>query len=145
VTSDRGALGSDLTHLPEAVRMSKHVKGNGRLDLRSLARVRHRPQWVCPHATVTASEDWIAGREIGTALMAQPCCSLYLTGSVRMAKGPTRDMAERDAGSFARPGNGGLIVTRTSEPIAQREAIMKAASRYRPAVYPLRFFVQPVV
>jgi putative tryptophan/tyrosine transport system substrate-binding protein len=49
---------------------------------------------------------------------------------------------ERDVGSFARPGNGGLIVTRTSEPITQRDAIIKAASRHRlPAVYPLRFFV----
>jgi putative ABC transport system substrate-binding protein len=49
---------------------------------------------------------------------------------------------ERDVGSFARPGNGGLIVTRTSEPIAQRDAIIKTASRHRlPAVYPLRFFV----
>jgi putative ABC transport system substrate-binding protein len=49
---------------------------------------------------------------------------------------------ERDVGSFARPGNGGLIVTRTSEAIAQRDAIIKSASRHRlPAVYPLRFFV----
>jgi putative ABC transport system substrate-binding protein len=49
---------------------------------------------------------------------------------------------ERDVGSFARLGNGGLIVTRTSEPIAQRDAIIKTASRHRlPAVYPLRFFV----
>jgi putative ABC transport system substrate-binding protein len=49
---------------------------------------------------------------------------------------------ERDVGSFARPGNGGLIITRTAEPIAQRDAIIKAASRHRlPAVYPLRFFV----
>jgi putative tryptophan/tyrosine transport system substrate-binding protein len=49
---------------------------------------------------------------------------------------------ERDVGSFARFGNGGLIVTRTSEPIAQRDAIIKTASRHRlPAVYPLRFFV----
>jgi putative ABC transport system substrate-binding protein len=49
---------------------------------------------------------------------------------------------ERDVGSFARPGNGGLIVTRTSEAIAQRDAIIKAASRHRlPAVYPLGFFV----
>jgi putative ABC transport system substrate-binding protein len=33
-------------------------------------------------------------------------------------------------------------VTRTSEPITQRDAIIKAASRHRlPAVYPLRFFV----
>jgi putative ABC transport system substrate-binding protein len=49
---------------------------------------------------------------------------------------------ERELGTFARLGDGGLIVTRTSEPIAQREAIIKAASQYRlPAVYPLRFFV----
>ena len=33
-------------------------------------------------------------------------------------------------------------MTRTSEPITQRDAIIKAASRHRlPAVYPLRFFV----
>jgi putative ABC transport system substrate-binding protein len=49
---------------------------------------------------------------------------------------------ERDVGSFARPGNGGLIATRTSEAITQRDAIIKAASRHRlPAVYPLGFFV----
>jgi putative ABC transport system substrate-binding protein len=49
---------------------------------------------------------------------------------------------ERDFGAFARSGDGGLIVTRTSEPIAQRNAIIEAASRHRlPAVYPLRFFV----
>jgi ABC-type uncharacterized transport system substrate-binding protein len=49
---------------------------------------------------------------------------------------------ERDIGAFARDGNAGLIVTRTSEPIAQRGAIIKAASEYRlPTVYPLRFFV----
>jgi putative ABC transport system substrate-binding protein len=49
---------------------------------------------------------------------------------------------ERDVGAFARAGNGGLIVTRTSEPIAQRDAIIKAAFRHRlPTVYPLRFFV----
>jgi putative ABC transport system substrate-binding protein len=48
---------------------------------------------------------------------------------------------ERDIGAFARSGDGGLIVTRTSEPIAQRDVIIKAASRHRlPAVYPLRFF-----
>ena len=49
---------------------------------------------------------------------------------------------ERDVGAFARAGNGGLIVTRTAEPIAQRGAIIKAASQHRlPAIYPLRFFV----
>jgi putative ABC transport system substrate-binding protein len=49
---------------------------------------------------------------------------------------------DRDVGAFARRGKGGLIVTRTSEPIAQRDAIIKAASRHGlPAVYPLRFLV----
>jgi putative ABC transport system substrate-binding protein len=55
-----------------------------------------------------------------------------------------RDTVEidRDVGAFARAGSAGLIVTRTSEPIAQRAAIIKAATQYRlPAVYPLRFFV----
>src|SRR5262245_10922119 len=49
---------------------------------------------------------------------------------------------ERDVGAFARPGNGGMIVTRIAETIAHRDAIIKAASQSRlPAVYPLRVFV----
>jgi hypothetical protein len=49
---------------------------------------------------------------------------------------------ERDVGAFARPGNGGMIVTRIAETIAHRDAIIKAASKSRlPAVYPLRVFV----
>ena len=52
------------------------------------------------------------------------------------------DQIERDVSAFARAGSGGLIVTRTSGPISQRGAIIKAAFRHRlPAVYPLRFFV----
>ena len=49
---------------------------------------------------------------------------------------------ERDFRAFARSGGGGVIVTRTSEAIARRDAIIKAAASHRlPAVYPLRFFV----
>jgi putative ABC transport system substrate-binding protein len=49
---------------------------------------------------------------------------------------------ERDIGAFAHSGNGGMIVTRTAEPIGQRDVIIKMASLHRlPAVYPLRFFV----
>src|SRR5262249_37611236 len=49
---------------------------------------------------------------------------------------------ERDVGAFARPGNGGMIVTRIAETIAHPHAIIKAASQTRlPAVYPLRVFV----
>ena len=49
---------------------------------------------------------------------------------------------ERDIAAFARPGNGGMIVTRIAETIARREAIIKAASQNRlPGVYPLRLFV----
>src|SRR5262245_54452463 len=49
---------------------------------------------------------------------------------------------ERDIAAFARPGDGGMIVTRIAETIAHRNAIIKAASQSRlPAVYPLRVFV----
>jgi len=49
---------------------------------------------------------------------------------------------ERDVGAFARPGNGGMIVTRIAETIAHRDVIIKAASQSRlPTVYPLRVFV----
>src|SRR5215510_16040638 len=49
---------------------------------------------------------------------------------------------ERDVEAFARPGDGGMIVTRIAQTIAHRDAIIKAASQNRlPAVYPLRVFV----
>ena len=49
---------------------------------------------------------------------------------------------ERGVAVFAHAGNGGLIVTRTSEAIAARNLIVALAARFRlPAVYPLRVFV----
>jgi putative ABC transport system substrate-binding protein len=51
-----------------------------------------------------------------------------------------KDKIDSDVDAFARPGGGGLIVLRTSENIAVRDAIIAAAARHRlPAVYPLRF------
>src|SRR5262249_27334993 len=49
---------------------------------------------------------------------------------------------ERIVAGVARSSNGGLIVTRIIETIAQRDLIVALAARYRlPAVYPLRLFV----
>ena len=49
---------------------------------------------------------------------------------------------ERGVAAFAHAGNGGLIVTRTSEAIAARNSIVALAAQFRlPAVYPLRVFV----
>jgi ABC-type uncharacterized transport system substrate-binding protein len=49
---------------------------------------------------------------------------------------------ERGVADFAHAGNGGLIVTRTSEAIAARNLIVALAAQFRlPAVYPLRVFV----
>src|SRR5262245_18360589 len=49
---------------------------------------------------------------------------------------------ERIIAGVSRSSNGGLIVTRIIETIAQRDLIVALAARYRlPAVYPLRLFV----
>ncbi len=49
---------------------------------------------------------------------------------------------ERNVSDFARIANGGMIVLRLTEAIADRDLIIALAAKYRlPAVYPLRFFV----
>jgi len=49
---------------------------------------------------------------------------------------------ERAIATFARASNGGLIATRTSGAIGNRELIITQAAKHRlPAVYPLRLFV----
>jgi putative tryptophan/tyrosine transport system substrate-binding protein len=52
------------------------------------------------------------------------------------------DDLERSVSAFARGGNAGLIVARTSGAISHRHLIIRTAAKHRlPAVYPLRLFV----
>jgi ABC-type uncharacterized transport system substrate-binding protein len=49
---------------------------------------------------------------------------------------------ERSVAAFARPSNGGLIVTGSTLATSHRDLIVKLAARHRlPAVYPARYFV----